>query len=72
MTKAEKLRAKLKARKINARELRTLLKQEGAIMDRTVGSHEHWVMNGKVLTLATHSKDLKVYQIKEAIEFLKK
>ena len=29
------------------------------------GSHEQWKKNGKVLTIATHTKELKPYQIKQ-------
>lgn len=65
MSKAEKLLEKLKDGTISASELRTLLKQFGWILARTKGSHEHWRKGGKVITLATHSKDLKPYQIRQ-------
>lgn len=70
MTKAEKLREKLERKIISALELRTLLKAEGATLDRTRGSHEVWKLGDKRMVLATHGKDLKPYQIKEAKEFL--
>ena len=70
MSKADKLKAKLANGTISAQELRTLLKQFGAVLSRTKGSHEQWVLEGKVLTLATHHKELKLYQIKQAKEFL--
>lgn len=67
MSKKQKLLAKLKAGSISARELRTLLGQLEWVIDRQVGSHEQWVgPNQQRLTLATHTKELMRYQIKEA------
>ena len=66
MTSAMKLKEKLTAGAINARELRTLLKHEGWVIDRVKGSHEIWIAGSRTYVLATHSKDLKPYQIKEA------
>lgn len=71
MSKTEKLLEKLRNKTISASELRTLLQRLGWKLDRTKGSHEQWAKNGKVVTLATHSNELKSYQIKqfsEAIE----
>ncbi len=70
MGKTEKLLAKLKNGTISAQEIRTLLGQLGWILARKKGSHEQWLKNGKVLTLATHSKDLKPYQIKQVSKAL--
>ena len=70
VSKAEKLLAKLKNESIAAHELRTLLGQLGWILARQKGSHEQWLKNGKVITLATHSKDLKPYQIKQVLKAL--
>ncbi|RJP50501.1 MAG: type II toxin-antitoxin system HicA family toxin [Anaerolineaceae bacterium] len=70
MASTEKLIAKLKNGSINAKELRTLLKQVGAEHVRTKGSHEIYHLPGRVFVLATHSKDLKRYMIKEAMEFI--
>ena len=70
MSKTEKLLAKLKNGTISATELRTLLGHLGWILARQKGSHEQWLKNGKVMTLATHSKDLKPYQIKQALKAL--
>ncbi|MEZ4814265.1 MAG: type II toxin-antitoxin system HicA family toxin [Bdellovibrionota bacterium] len=70
MTKTEKLKEKLEQKTISASELRTLLKKEGAVLDRTKGSHEVWKLGDKTMTLATHNKDLKNYQMKQAKEFL--
>ncbi len=70
MTKAEKLREKLELSTITASELRSLLKKEAAVLDRTKGSHEVWKLRDKRMVLATHSKELKPYQIKQAKEFL--
>ncbi len=61
MSKADKLIKKLQNGTISAKELRTLLGQTGWICERQKGSHEHWRKNGKVITLATHSKDIKIY-----------
>ena len=66
MTKNAKLRSKLKDGSIDGKELRTFLQQEGWIIDRTRGSHEVWTKLSHTFVLATHSKDLKPYQIKEA------
>ena len=66
MTKTTKLKTKLKIGNIDARELRTLLTQEGWALDRVKGSHEFWEKGPLTFVLATHSKDLKLYQIKQA------
>lgn len=66
MTKAEKLKDKLKKGTINAKDLRTLLTQEGWTLDHSTGSHEVWHKDGGRFILAAHSKDLKIYQIKQA------
>lgn len=66
MTSAMKLKEKLRTGGINGRELRTLLKHEGWVIDRVKGSHEIWISGSRTYVLATHSKDLKPYQIKEA------
>lgn len=66
MTKNAKLTSKLKAGSINGKELRTLLQQEDWKLERTRGSHEIWTKGPHTFVLATHSKDLKPYQIKEA------
>lgn len=65
MSKTEKLLAKLTNKTISAQEVRTLLGQLGWTLARQKGSHEQWLKNGKVITLATHTKDLKPYQIKQ-------
>lgn len=70
MGKTEKLLEKLNNGKIDARELRSLLKKMGAVHLHTRGSHEHYGLNGRLLVLATHSNDLKHYQIRQAKEFL--
>lgn len=66
MTTAAKLLSKLFHGTIDARELRTLLKQKKWSLSRTKGSHEIWCNGTRTFVLATHSKDLKPYQIKEA------
>lgn len=71
MSKTEKLLQKLENGSIKADELRTLLGKMGYELKKTEGSHEQWVNPNKsypenCLTLATHSKELKPYQIKEA------
>lgn len=68
MSKADKLLAKLKNGSISAQEMKTLLGQLGWVLARQKGSHEQWLKNGKVITLATHSKDLKPYQIKQVLK----
>ena len=70
MTKADKLKGSLEEGTISAPELRTLLKRSGAILDRTKGSHEVWKLGNRRMVLATHGKDLKEYQIRNAKEFL--
>jgi len=70
MTKAEKLWDKLDSNKISALELRTLFQSKGAFLVRTKGSHEVWKLEDRILILATHSKELKYYQMKQAKEFL--
>ena len=66
MRSSDKLRRKLDSGSIDGRELRTLLKQIGWVLNRTKGSHEVWTKGVKTFILATHSKDLKPYQIKQA------
>lgn len=66
MAKTDKLIRKLEHGSINARELKTLMRQVGWRLDRTKGSHEIWTRDSKTFVLATHSKDLKMYQIKQA------
>ncbi|OFZ79584.1 MAG: hypothetical protein A2583_13355 [Bdellovibrionales bacterium RIFOXYD1_FULL_53_11] len=66
MTSASKLKTKLQIGSIDAHELRTLLKQMGWRLDRTRGSHEVWINGARSFVLATHTKDLKPYQIKGA------
>ncbi|MGZ3687304.1 MAG: type II toxin-antitoxin system HicA family toxin [Bdellovibrionota bacterium] len=66
MSKTAKLKEKLRHGSIDARELRTLFKQIGWVLDRTKGSHEFWVSGSLVFVFATHSKDLKPYQLKQA------
>jgi len=71
VSKILKLIDKLKRGSISADELRTLMRKKGWILDDQEGSHEQWYHPEKkypnnVFTLATHSKDLKPYQIKEA------
>lgn len=68
MSKADKLLAKLRNGTISAQEVRTLLGQLGWVLARQKGSHEQWLKNGRVLTLATHSKELKPYQIKQVLK----
>lgn len=70
MSSTEKLKTKLNNGSLDVRELRTLLKQLGWSLNRTKGSHEVWVRNAKTFILATHSKDLKPYQIKQAQRLL--
>ena len=70
MNSTEKLKAKLDNGSIDARKLRTLLKQLGWALNRTKGSHEVWVKGTETFILATHSKDLKPYQIKQAQNLL--
>jgi predicted RNA binding protein YcfA (HicA-like mRNA interferase family) len=70
MSKTEKLMEKLRNGTISAKELRTLMKKKGWVLESTSGSHEQWFHPTQVhpnnrFTLATHSKDLKKYQIKE-------
>lgn len=66
MSKTEKLIAKLKNKKISAAELRTLLIRLGWICRGQEGSHESWVgPAGERFTLATHSKEVKPYMLKE-------
>jgi len=66
MTKHEKLFGKLQNGRINAVELRSLLRQAGWSLNRTKGSHEIWENGPQTFVLATHSKDLKPYQVKLA------
>jgi hypothetical protein len=66
MSKTEKLIAKLKSGNIDAIELRSLLKKLNWSLDHSTGSHEVWFKDGARFVLATHGKDLKLYQIKQA------
>lgn len=69
MSRTDKLLEKLQNGSINAKEARRLLNKLGWILDRQVGSHEQWVGPGQErLTLATHTKELKPYQIKEILK----
>ena len=72
MSKTDKLKKKFKNGSISASELRTLMSKLGWILDRTKGSHEQWRgPEGEKLTIATHSKTLMKYLIKEAQEKVK-
>ncbi len=67
MSTSDKLFEKLNNGSISAKELRTLLNKSGWTLDRTKGSHEQWIGPLKQrMTIATHTKNLKNYQIKEA------
>jgi predicted RNA binding protein YcfA (HicA-like mRNA interferase family) len=66
MSKTDKLLLKLKNGTISGKELRTLMNKLGWTHARTNGSHETWEKGSKTYILATHSKDLKAYQIKQA------
>ncbi|MBI3296213.1 MAG: type II toxin-antitoxin system HicA family toxin [Deltaproteobacteria bacterium] len=66
MSSKAKLLEKLRHGTINARELRALLRKHGWELKNTVGSHEHWKRGQALYTLATHSKDLRHYMIKQA------
>jgi predicted RNA binding protein YcfA (HicA-like mRNA interferase family) len=71
MSKTEKLLAKLSNGMLSAAEARTLLGKLGWLQARSGGgSHEQWKKNGRVLTIATHSKELKPYQIKQIAKAL--
>jgi predicted RNA binding protein YcfA (HicA-like mRNA interferase family) len=71
MSKTEKLLAKLVNGTISAAEAKTLLGQLGWLQAKSSGgSHEQWKKNGKVLTIATHTKELKPYQIKQIAKAL--
>ena len=70
MSKADKLLTKLRNGSISAKELRTLLGQLGWILARQKGSHEQWLKNDKLITLATHSKEVKPYQMKQVLKAL--
>ena len=49
--------------RLNARELRSLLRQLGYRLARQRGSHEQWVKSGRTFTIATHGKDVPWYLI---------
>jgi predicted RNA binding protein YcfA (HicA-like mRNA interferase family) len=70
MSRQDKLIAKLKNGSISSSELRTLLKQMRWVLGRTNGSHEIWKSGSKRFVLATHTNDLKDYQIRDAIKEL--
>lgn len=70
MSSKKKLLEKLRRGNITAKELRTLMKQKGWELRNTVGSHEHWKKGSTLYTLATHTKDLKRYMVKQAQEVL--
>ena len=70
MSKKEKLKLKLLNHSIDANELRTLLKANGWVIDRQKGSHQIWIHGSKTYNLSAHGKDLKPYQIREAISVL--
>ena len=71
MGQTEKLIEALQTGSISTKGLRTLLGRLGWVLDRQTGSHEQWVgPQRQRMTIATHSKDLKPYQIKEAREKL--
>lgn len=70
MAKNDKLKSKLKDGSISGRDLRTLLQQEGWALERNRGSHEVWARIAQTFVLATHSKELKPYQIREARRLL--
>jgi predicted RNA binding protein YcfA (HicA-like mRNA interferase family) len=70
MERNEKLREKLMRGSITASELRAFLRLEGWLLDRTRGSHEFWGNGLRTFVLATHDKNLKRYQIKQARQIL--
>jgi len=66
MSKNEKLILKLKRGSITASEARLLLKHFGFQHTHTRGSHEYYKNKANELfVLATHSKDLKMYLIRD-------
>ncbi len=75
MSRFDKLVIKLQNGTISAGELRTLLKKMGWQMEENGSSHQQWwhptnIYPNNRFTLATHTKDLKPYQIKEIIKKL--
>ncbi len=72
MAARKRLRDKLKNGSITAIELRTLFRQEGWSLNRTKGSHQIWIKGEKTFVLAVHSKELKLYQKKQAQQLLLK
>ncbi|MBI4402985.1 MAG: type II toxin-antitoxin system HicA family toxin [Deltaproteobacteria bacterium] len=72
LTRTQKPIEKLRRGTLDGNELRALLKKEGWMLDRVKGSHEIWKCGSQTFVLATHSKELKPYQIKEARRILLK
>ena len=56
------LLGKLTARgRLNAQEVRQVLRQLGYRLARRRGSHEQWVKSGRTFTVACHGKDVPWY-----------
>ena len=68
MSKTDKLKVKLANGTIDAREARTLLSKLGWSKLAGKGSHEKWTKDGQIIILATHTKELKPYQIRQIQE----
>ena len=73
MALIDKLLEKLYRCSIHKKEMETLLKRLGFLRTRGKGSHEVWKhpeLSGAII-LATHSKEVKRYQIKQVELFLR-
>ncbi len=47
--------------RLDARQLRSVLRQLGYQMARRRGSHEQWVRSGRTFTVACHGKEVPWY-----------
>jgi predicted RNA binding protein YcfA (HicA-like mRNA interferase family) len=72
MSKREKLRARLKNNPtdVTFADLRTLLEQEGFLLDRVTGSHHVFTKDETTFVVPVHNNRIKTIYVKRAIELI--
>lgn len=72
MSKREKLRERLKNNPKDATfsDIRTLLEQEGFILDRITGSHHVFTKNEVTFVVPVHNNKVKTIYVKRVIELI--
>lgn len=72
MSRREKLRERLKNNPKNAKfsDIRTLLEQEGFLLDRITGSHHIFTKNAVTFVIPVHNNKVKIIYVKRVIELI--